>query len=118
MLFLGGHLEFKAAFFDANHYFPVPTQVFLNPWERPLQVVGFPFGFPSMPCRTRSFIFRQTRIFVLFAIVAKDRGWKIRALIFLPAMGDLVGSILSFIGRVSIQTLFGPIQPAGLVRPL
>ena len=33
----------------------------------------------------------------------KDRGWKIRALIFLPAMGDLVGSILSFTGLVYIS---------------
>jgi len=32
-----------------------------------------------------------------------DRGWKVRALIFLPAMGDLVGSILSFIGLVYIS---------------
>jgi len=32
-----------------------------------------------------------------------DRGWKVRALIFLPAMGDLVGSILSFTGLVYIS---------------
>lgn len=85
-----------------------PAHFFKKPWFLELLMfIGMTLSFPlywavesfSKPSKVAN----GTHSELLLTEEVKDRGWKVRALIFLPAMGDLVGSILSFTGLVYIS---------------
>ncbi|CAJ1397695.1 unnamed protein product [Effrenium voratum] len=83
-----------------------PEHYFKKPWFLELlmfigMTMSFPLYWAMNGCSKKQVADSNSE--PLLPVVAKDRGWKIRALIFLPAMGDLVGSILSFIGLVYIS---------------
>ena len=82
-----------------------PAHFFKKPWFLELLMfIGMTMSFP-LHWAVESFSKPKsgTRGESLLSVEVKDRGWKVRALIFLPAMGDLVGSILSFTGLVYIS---------------
>ncbi|CAE7605287.1 SLC35F6 [Symbiodinium necroappetens] len=84
-----------------------PAHYFKKPWFLELlmfigMVMSFPLHWAIQAC-SKPKVADGSQSEPLLPEEVKDRGWKIRALIFLPAMGDLVGSILSFTGLVYIS---------------
>ncbi|CAE7561953.1 SLC35F6 [Symbiodinium natans] len=84
-----------------------PAHYFKKPWFLELLMfIGMTMSFPlhwAIQACSKPKVADGTQSEPLLPEEVGDRGWKIRALIFLPAMGDLVGSILSFTGLVYIS---------------
>lgn len=84
-----------------------PAHFFKKPWFLELLMfIGMTLSFPlhwAVQSFSKPKIADGTASESLLPEEVGDRGWKVRALIFLPAMGDLVGSILSFTGLVYIS---------------
>jgi len=84
-----------------------PPHFFKKPWFLELlmftgMTLSFPVHWLIQLCSRKPKVADDAVVPLLTEEVG-DRGWKVRALIFLPAMGDLVGSILSFTGLVYIS---------------
>jgi len=83
-----------------------PAHFFKKPWFLELLMfIGMSFSFPVF--WAMNYCTRTTKVEAL-ATPLTDQApqpniWRIRALIFIPAMGDLLGSILSFTGLVYIS---------------
>lgn len=85
-----------------------PPHFFKKPWFLELLMFsGMVLSFPvywAMECASRSGkVQPDTAGVPLLGGEQHGRGWRVRAMIFLPAMGDLVGSILSFTGLVYVS---------------
>lgn len=84
-----------------------PPHYFKKPWFLELLMFsGMTLSFPvhwAIECLTRKHKSVEQCSSPLLPEQVGDRGWKVRASIFVPAMGDLVGSILSFTGLVYIS---------------
>mmetsp|Transcript_99068 Transcript_99068/g.266192 ORF Transcript_99068/g.266192 Transcript_99068/m.266192 type:complete len:246 (-) Transcript_99068:52-789(-) len=85
-----------------------PPHFFKKPWFLELLMFsGMVLSFPvywAMECTSRSSKVQPDAAGVpLLGREPQGRGWKVRAMIFLPAMGDLVSSILNFTGLVYVS---------------
>mmetsp|Transcript_25208 Transcript_25208/g.79481 ORF Transcript_25208/g.79481 Transcript_25208/m.79481 type:complete len:450 (-) Transcript_25208:187-1536(-) len=85
-----------------------PPHFFKKPWFLELlmfsgMVLSFPVYWAMESASRSGKVQPDTAGVPLLGREQQGRGWRVRAMIFLPAMGDLVGSILSFTGLVYIS---------------